>query len=379
MWSRPHPRLKEASVGTDDSVAPRHTRRSGRTGWCDPGSRPARHTHLVLLPLITLLVVLTGCTNAIGGDDPDEVSMALDWYPWANHSPFFLADERGYFADEDLDVDIHVPANPEDVLMLVGSGRDTFGISYQTAVLQARQEDIPVQSVAALVQYPLNSIMTLEGSELTRPGDLEGRQIGYPGIPSNEALLETMLESDGLSLDDVELVNVGFNLVQALISEQVDAIIGAYWVHESILAENEGFPVNIMRVEDWGVPIYYELVLVASDETVEENPELVERFVRAMRKGYAEAMDDHDSATDAMIEEYPDTDRALEADSIVLLSPLWTEGADYFGQQTEERWQVYADWMIARGLLDPDADVEEAFTNEFVESDEEDDDEDNDE
>ncbi len=356
MLNRPHPRPLSQYW------------ERGEANTCHPErSEGTRFGSLVLL-LTAFAFVAAGCAERIGTDDPDEVSMALDWYPWANHSPFFLADERGYFADEDLDVDIHVPANPEDVLMLIGSGRDTFGISYQTAVLQARAEDIPVQSVAALVQYPLNSIMTLEDSGLDRPGDLEGKQIGYPGIPSNEALLETMLESDGLTLDDVELVNVGFNLVQALISEQVDAIIGAYWVHESILAENEGFPVNIMRVEDWGVPIYYELVLVASDETVEEDPELVERFVRAMRQGYVDAMEDHDAATDAMIEEYPDTDRDLEADSIVMLSPLWTEGADYFGQQTSERWNEYAEWMIERGLLDPDAGVEEAFTDEFVQS-----------
>jgi putative hydroxymethylpyrimidine transport system substrate-binding protein len=344
--------------------------------YWERGDRTAGRKGILVLISI-LAIMLTGCADRIGSDDPDEVSMALDWYPWANHSPFFLADERGYFADEDLDVNIHIPANPEDVLMLIGSGRDTFGISYQTAVLQARQEDIPVQSVAALVQYPLNSIMTLESSGLERPGDLQGAQIGYPGIPSNEALLETMLESDGLSLDDVELVNVGFNLVQALISEQVDAIIGAYWVHESILAENEGFPVNIMRVEEWDVPLHYELVLVASDETIEEQPELVERFVRAMQKGYIDALDDYESATDAMVEEYPDTDRALEADSIVMLAPLWTEGADYFGQQTEERWQAYADWMIERGLLDEGTDVSEAFTNEFVQSAVEDEDDDN--
>lgn len=355
MFNAPHPRPLTSSFLT-----------SGQA-W-ERGEVSTRRVPSMVIAslLIGLLTLLSACGNGIGRDDPDEVSMALDWYPWANHSPFFLADERGYFEDEEIDVDIHVPANPEDVLMLIGSGRDTFGISYQTAVLQARQEDIPVQSVAALVQYPLNSIMTLEDSGLERPGDLAGMQIGYPGIPSNEALLETMLESDGLSLDDVELVNVGFNLVQALISEQVDAIIGAYWVHESILAEREGFPVNIMRVEEWGVPLAYELVLVASDETIEENPELVEQFVRAMQQGYTDAMDDYEAATDAMLEEYPDTDRELEADSIVMLAPLWTEGADYFGQQTTERWQEYADWMIERDLLDPDTDVTEAFTNEFI-------------
>jgi hypothetical protein len=86
-----------------------------------------------------------------------------------------------------------------------------------------------------------------------------------------------------------------------------------------------------------------------------------------MTQGYADAMDDHEAATDAMIEAYPDTDRGLEADSIVMLAPLWTEGADYFGQQTTERWQEYADWMIDRDLLDPDTNVSEAFTNEFIE------------
>jgi putative hydroxymethylpyrimidine transport system substrate-binding protein len=326
------------------------------------------HRTLGLLLLAGMAFLVAGCsaTTAVE-DDPEDVSLALDWYPWANHSPMFLADERSYFDDESLAVDIHVPANPEDVLMLVGSGRDTFGISYQTSVLQARAEGIPVQSVAALVQQPLNSVMTLETSGLTRPGHLAGKKVGYPGIPSNEALLETMLEADGLTLDDVELVNVGFNLVQSLIAGQVDAIIGAYWVHESILAEQQGHPVNIMKVEDWGVPAYYELVLVASDATIDEQPELVERFVRAISQGYRDAMDDHDAATDAMLDAYPDTDRPLEEASIRLLAPLWTESAGQFGEQTDQRWHDFAEWMIERGLLDPEIDVDSAFT--IVESD----------
>lgn len=317
--------------------------------------------------LLLVLAVPLAC-GSIGDDaaESEQISVALDWYPWANHTGLFLAEERGFFEDSDLDVNMYVPANPEDVLRLVGSGRDTFGISYQTDVLLAREQGIPVRSVAALVQQPLNSVMTLQASSLERPADLVGKTVGYPGIPSNEAYLATMLEADGASIDDVELVNVGFDLVPALIGGRVDAIIGAYWVHESILAEREGFPVNIMRVEEWGVPAYYELVVVASEGTIEDQPELVRDFIAAVSQGYQAAGADHAAAVESIMTEYPETDRALEETGIELLAPLWTAGVPSFGWQTDERWSAYADWLKSRGLLSAETDPAAAFTNEFI-------------
>jgi len=159
---------------------------------------------------------------------PAKISVALDWYPWSNHTGLLTAKEKGYYQEEGLDVNIYVPSNPEDVLKLVGAGKDTFGISYQSDVLLAAAEGIPVKSVAALVQHPLNSVMTLKASGLTRPKQLEGKKVGYPGIPGHEALLATMMEKDGSSLSKVELVNVGFDLVPPLLAEKVDASLGAY-------------------------------------------------------------------------------------------------------------------------------------------------------
>ena len=106
----------------------------------------------------------------------------------------------------------------------------------------------------ALVQTPLQGIMVLADSGITRPRDLVGKTVGYPGIPSQEAFLATMLEDDGATMDDVDLVNIDFNLVPGLISGQVDASLGAFWTHEPILAEQEGYPTSVLKVDDWGVP-----------------------------------------------------------------------------------------------------------------------------
>jgi len=307
-----------------------------------------------------------GATPAAKAGTPVKVSVALDWYPNSDHAGLYVAKEKGFYRDEGLDVDLYVPSNPEDVLKLVGSGKDTFGISYQSDVLLAAPEGIPIKSVAALVQHPLNSVMTLKSSGITRPRQLEGKKVGYPGIPGHEALLSTMMAKDGSSIDKVELVNVGYDLVQALIGKKVDASLGAYWTHESILAEMEGYPVDVMRVEQWGVPDYYELVLVTNDKVAREQPDVIRAFLRATAKGFEEAARDPQTALDILVKANPETNRKMEEQGIRLLIPLWREGVPVFGWQTRERWQGYADWMLQMKLLSAPINVDTVFTTEFL-------------
>lgn len=314
---------------------------------------------LVLIPLIT-------ATDVGGTEAPTPVTVALDWYPNANHAGLFLAQEQGVFAAAGLAVETYTPADPTTVLQTVGAGKDTFGISYQTDVLLARAQGVPVVSVAALVQRPLLGVMSLRSAGITRPRDLVGKTVGYPGIPSQEAFLATMLETDGASLADVELVNVGFDLVPAVVSGRLDAVMGAYWTHETILAEREGYAVDLLRVEDWGVPPYYELVLVTSEETVATKPELVRAFLGALRHGYDAAIADPDAALDALAVVAPELDRAVEAEGLVLLAPAWTEDVPVFGAQTPERWQTYATWMAERGLIPAGLDPAAAFTTALL-------------
>jgi putative hydroxymethylpyrimidine transport system substrate-binding protein len=178
------------------------------------------------------------------------------------------------------------------------------------------------------------------------------------------------LKHDGVAggLDEVELVNVGFNLAEALINETVDACVGCYFSHESFLMENQGHPVNIMRMEEWGVPDFYELVLVASEDTIKERPEVAQRLVRALMKGYADAAADPDAAVDILVAGTDaEVDEAIERPGILVIAPLWTEGTAV-GWQTSEKWTNFADWMYENGLVESPIDGEKAFTNEFVEA-----------
>ena len=275
-----------------------------------------------------------GCRRWRRNPELETVSVALDWYPNANHAGLYLAQERGYYAEEGLAPEFYTPSDPTTVLQTVGAGRDDFGISYQTDILLARAAGVPVVSVLALVQTPLQGIMVLADSGITRPRDLVGKTVGYPGIPSQEAFLATMLEDDGATMDDVDLVNIDFNLVPGLISGQVDASLGAFWTHEPILAEQEGYPTNFLKVDDWGVPPYYELVIAASEATVSERSELVERFLRATRRGYEDAIADPAAAIAALRAASPDLNVAVEEAGIALLVPAWTAGGVPFGTQT---------------------------------------------
>ncbi|MBI2170810.1 MAG: ABC transporter substrate-binding protein [Chloroflexi bacterium] len=320
------------------------------------------------LPVLVSLLFLAFFAAACGGEkEATKVRVALDWFPWSNHSGLYIAKEKGYFAAEGLEVTIYTPDDPSTVLATVGAGQDEFGLSYQNEVLYAAAQGVPVVSIAALVQHPLNSVMALKSSGIARPRDLKGKKIGAPGVPTDEPMLDAMLKADGITLKDVEIVNVGYDLVPALISKQVDAIVGAYWVHESISAENQGFPVNIMRMEEWGVPDFYEIVLVTSKERADKQADVVQRFVRAAVKGYKDAVADPQKAIDILKQASPEIDEKIERPGVTLLSPLWIEGSNPFGWQTEQKWVSFAQWMTDKGLMAKPVDAKTSFTNRFVE------------
>lgn len=296
----------------------------------------------------------------------ERLQVALDWYPNSNHAGLFLAEANGWYDEAGLDVVLTTPADPTTVLQTVAAGRDDLGISYQTDVLLARAAGVPVVSVAAISQVPLVGIMTLAEAGIATPADLKGKVVAYPGIPSQEAFLDTMLAHDGLTRDDIELVNVGFDLLPALVSGKAAGALGAFWTHEPIVAEREGYPTAMLKVEEFGVPPYYELVLVASEDAVSEKADAIRTFLEVTRRGYEAAAADPAAALAALQAASPEMDAAVEEVGITLVVPTWTDGEVTFGTQTAERWDAYGTWMKERELIPEDLVIADAWTDALL-------------
>tara|TARA_B100001029_G_scaffold27988_1_gene20301 strand:+ start:16976 stop:17923 length:948 start_codon:yes stop_codon:yes gene_type:complete len=308
-----------------------------------------------IIMLYILVISIFSCSSE---SEINKVSLALDWYPNSNHAGIFYAKDKGYFLDGDLDVDVYTPSDPSSILQTVASGRDQFGISYQPDLLLARSEGVPVVAISSIVRTPLNSIMTLKKSGISDPSKLKGKTIGYPGIPLNIGILQSILEGQGLTIDDVNLVDVGFDLVPALLSSRVDAVIGAFWSHESILIELEGEGVNILKFQDWGIPEYHELVLVTSEKYLDENKEIVESFVKSFRKGFEGSIESNSESMESLISAYPEVNVELETEGIKLLAPLWIESMN---SNNMDSWHKFGDWMKEKGLIDSGLIIEDSF------------------
>ncbi|WP_231637556.1 ABC transporter substrate-binding protein [Paenibacillus sp. FJAT-27812] len=332
-----------------------------------------------LITLAAMLLVISGCGGAAtdnneaskadaSADDQkiEKISIMLDWYPNAVHSFLYAAQKNGYFKKQGLEVDIQMPADTNDALKLVAAGKIDLALSYQPQVLMARGEKIPVKSIAAIVRHPLNHLMVPEGGSVKSPKDLVGKKVGYSSIPLYEAMMRTMIKEDGGDPQAVQMIDVGFSFIPAISTSKVDAIIGGFINHEQLLLAKEGYPMTAINPADYGVPDYYELVLVASDDGLSKKKALFHKFITAMAEGQQYVSANAEQALSILFEHEDQTsplDKEIETKSLDILLPLMDAGEQAFGYQDPASWSHVREWLLNNDLLPPDIKAEDAFSN----------------
>lgn len=325
--------------------------------------------------IFVMIFSMAGCSKAADANTQEtsaqleEFNIVLDWYPNAVHAFIYNAIEKGYYEEEGLKVNIQFPSNTNDGMSMPAAGKADVGIYYlQSAVEAVANQNLPVKAVGTVVQKPLNIIMSLKEKNITSPKDLIGKTVGYSGQPASEILVKSIVESGNGKIEDVNLIDIGFDLINSMTTGNVDATIGAMANHEVPAMQEAGFEVNYFYInENTDIPEYYELIFVAGDKLIKENPEKLQKFLRASKKGFADMKANPEESLEILLshqnaENFPLV-QSVEKQSIDMLLPLMeTENAEFLSQD-KDIWQKNIDWMLEKGIIKESLDAEDLIAN----------------
>lgn len=277
----------------------------------------------------------------------DKVSILLDWFLNPDHAALVIAKTQGIFGKHGLEVELIVPSDPSAPPRLVAAGKGDYAVSYQPQLQMMVADKVPLVRVGVLVAQPLNSLVVLADGPIKKIADLKGRKIGFSVAGFEEVTLAAMLETYGLKLKDVTLINVNFALTAALKTRQVDAVIGAFRNFELNDLEIEGMKGTAFLVEKHGVPVYDELVLVAKKETLDVAR--TRRLLTALREATTWLRANPDAAWKAF-EQYGGKEVANELNKRAWKDTLPLLAADPAALD-RIRYERFASFLKARGLL----------------------------
>ena len=299
------------------------------------------------LPLLALLVLTPA---AWAGEQPDpakkKLTVMLDWFVNPDHAALVVAQEKGFFAAEELEVELQTPADPNDPPKLAAAGRVDIAVSYQPQLLVHVNAGLPIKRIGTLVATPLNSLVVLKDGPVKSLADLKGHKIGYSVGGFEEALLKSMLAKAGLKTEDVTLVNVNFSLSPALLSKQVDAVIGAFRNFELNQLDLAKKPGRAFYPEEQGIPPYDELVLVTNRDKLTD-PRL-RRFLTALEQATLYILNHPDDAWKAFINKYKNLDDELNRRA-------WRDTIPYLARRPaaldEAGYKRFTQFLVKQGVI----------------------------
>ncbi len=296
--------------------------------------------------LIRLLAALALVSLALPAAAQDKVRLLLDWFVNPDHAALVIAKQRGIFTKHGLDVELIAPADPNAPPKLVAAGQAEYALSYQPTLQMLAAEGLPLVRVGVLVAQPLNSLVALEDGPVKSIADFKGRKIGYSIAGFEEALLGAILEKAGLTLKDVTLINVNFALTTALMSKQVDGVIGAFRnfeLNDLALHKAKG---RLWEVEKNGVPTYDELILVTKRETVDVAR--TKKLLAAIAEATTWLMANPDEAWGIFSKSGKELDSDLNKLAWKDTLPLLAGDPSALDRA---RYETFADFLVKRGLI----------------------------
>jgi putative hydroxymethylpyrimidine transport system substrate-binding protein len=328
--------------------------------------------------LLALVAVLSALALAACGEKKEAIqptstrlqnlSLMLDWFPNADHVGLYQAIAEGDFAKVGLHVQVQAPSDPALPLKLLAAGKIDLAISYEPDLLIARNQNLGLVSIAAIVQVPLTSIVSIGSKHITTVAQLRGKKVGVTGLAYQNAYLSTVLAHAGVPASSVKVIDVGENLVPAMVSGRVDATLGAYWNYEAVQLQQLHKHPNVIHLDQVGVPTYNELVLVARQSTIESKADEIRRFVQALARGYESARANPQAAIDNLLAENPGLDRKLETAAVQKTLPAFfpSSPSNPWGWQDPTQWAAFGQWMLSQHLIsNPNAPLA-ASSNDFL-------------
>lgn len=290
----------------------------------------------------------------------------LDWVPNTNHTGLFVAQEKGWYEENGLKVDIIQPGET-GVEQAIGANSADFGLSYQEGVTLARTEGVPIVSIAAVIQHNTSGFASRAAEGMTRPKDFEGKTYGSFGSPVERSILDLLMSCDGGDVNQVEFIDTGFADFLSITERDVD-FAWIFYGWDGLNAELKGVDLNVVMLNEWQecVPDYYTPVIITSQSMIDEQPDVVEAFLSATTQGYEYTINNPEEAAEILLKAAPESDPELIKASQEWLSDQYQADAARWGEQSETVWQRYADWLFEEEVLPEPLDMSSAFSNEFL-------------
>lgn len=299
-----------------------------------------------LLGAVALLASLVS-GHALADSEQKKLTLMLDWFVNPNHGPIVIAQERGYFADQGLEVEIQEPADPSTPAKLVAAGKVDLAVTYQPSLTMDVAAGLPLVRASTLIATPLNTLMVLDNGKNDSLADLKGKKIGIAIAGNEEATIGTMLAQENVAFTDVQTINVGWALSSSLASGKVDAIWGGLRNFETNQLALEGFKAKAFFPEEHGVPAYDELIFVANAK--KHDDEAIKAFNKALEQATTYIVNHPQDSWSEFVAYSPDT---LNNE---LNQRAWNDTLTRFALRPSavdlKRYDDYAQFMFDKGII----------------------------